>query len=52
MPKFESLIRPYQNRVDIALKKLLPEEGHSRLTDAMRYSLLNPGKRLRPILVY
>ena len=52
MPKFESLIRPYQNRVDIALKKLLPEEGHSRLTDAMRYSVLNPGKRLRPILVY
>ena len=52
MSKFEDLIKSYKNRVDIALDKLLPRSNYSRLTDAMRYSVLNSGKRLRPILVY
>ena len=52
MHDFEDLLKPYQKRVDLALKKLLPKKGLSRLTDAMRYSVLNSGKRLRPILVY
>ncbi len=52
MSKFEDLIKSYKNRVDIALDKLLPRSNYSRLTDAMRYSVLNSGKRLRPMLVY
>ena len=52
MPEFEDLIRAYQERVNQALKKALPPIDNSRLVDAMRYSVLNGGKRLRPILVY
>ena len=52
MPEFEDLIRAYQERVNQALKKALPPINNSRLVDAMRYSVLNGGKRLRPILVY
>ena len=52
MVNFGSLLEPYQKRVNQALNILLPKEGHSRLSDAMRYSVLNSGKRLRPILVY
>ena len=52
MVNFGSLLEPYQKRVNQALNILLPKEGYSRLSDAMRYSVLNSGKRLRPILVY
>lgn len=39
-------------RIDVALDRLLPAESVEprRLHQAMRYSLLAPGKRLRPIL--
>ena len=39
-------------RVDAALERLLPstDEPCGRLHDAMRYSTLSPGKRLRPAL--
>jgi geranylgeranyl diphosphate synthase, type II len=36
--------------VERELDRLMPEDG-SRLTEAMRYSLLLPGKRIRPLLV-
>ena len=52
MPKFEDLLQAYQERVNQALKTALPPINNSRLVDAMRYSVLNGGKRLRPILVY
>ena len=52
MSEFEDLIRAYQERVNQALKIALPPINNSRLVDAMHYSVLNGGKRLRPILVY
>ena len=52
MVNFGRLLKPYQQRVNQALNILLPKEGCSRLSDAMRYSVVNSGKRLRPILVY
>ena len=52
MPEFEDLIQAYQERVNQALKIALPQINNSRLVDAMHYSVLNGGKRLRPILVY
>ena len=52
MSEFEDLIQAYQERVNQALKIALPPINNSRLVDAMHYSVLNGGKRLRPILVY
>lgn len=42
-----------QNRFEQALDKHLDRScSHSRLIEAMRYSALNGGKRIRPLLVY
>ena len=51
---FESLIESYQLRVDAALEHWLPGEAvnPTQLHSAMRYAVLAPGKRVRPILVY
>ena len=51
---FESLIEDYQQRVDAALDSWLPPANVNpvRLHQAMRYAVLAPGKRVRPILVY
>lgn len=51
---FESLVIQYQGRVNQALEFWLPPETvHPiELHKAMRYSVLAPGKRVRPILVY
>ena len=46
-----SWIVPYKERVNSALESLLPDDD-SILTKAIRYSVLNGGKRLRPLLVY
>ena len=46
-----SWIVPYQERINSALESLLPDDD-SILTKAIRYSVLNGGKRLRPLLVY
>ena len=46
-----SWIVPYKERINSALESLLPDDD-SILTKAMRYSVLNGGKRLRPLLVY
>ena len=51
MSEFESLLGSYQKRINQKLEVLLPASD-SILRDAMRYSVLNGGKRLRPILVY
>ena len=51
MSEFEKLLESYQARVNQKLEVLLPDDN-SILTSAMRYSVLNGGKRLRPILAY
>lgn len=44
----------YRARIEAVLDRALPipEAGSQRLTEAMRYSVLGGGKRLRPTLVY
>jgi geranylgeranyl diphosphate synthase type II len=51
---FESQVEEFQHRVDAALDQWLPQAGLNpiRLHQAMRYAVLAPGKRVRPILVY
>jgi len=51
---FEALVLQYQNRVNQTLDHWLPGASvHPiELHKAMRYSVLAPGKRVRPILVY
>ena len=51
MSEFISLLGSYQKRINQTLEGLLPSDD-SILSEAMRYSVLNGGKRLRPILVY
>jgi len=43
------LIEGKRGVIEAALERYLPDDGHV-LTQAMRYSLFAPGKRLRPIL--
>ncbi|MCP3689688.1 MAG: (2E,6E)-farnesyl diphosphate synthase [Gammaproteobacteria bacterium] len=51
---FESLLDLYQQRVNQALEHWLPAEtiNPMNLHKAMRYAVLAPGKRVRPVLVY
>jgi len=51
---FADLLKFYQQRVDSALLTLLPPETGSatNLAAAMRYSVTNGGKRVRPVLAY
>ena len=51
MSEFEKLLTSYQNRINSKLESLLPSDD-SILSEAIRYSVLGGGKRLRPILVY
>ena len=51
MSEFEKLLTSYKNRINSKLESLLPSDG-SILSEAIRYSVLDGGKRLRPILVY
>ena len=51
MSEFERLLTSYQNRINTKLESLLPSDD-SILSEAIRYSVLAGGKRLRPILVY
>ena len=44
-------IVPYKERINSVLESILPDD-QSILTRAIRYSVLNGGKRLRPLLVY
>lgn len=52
-PFAESLSR-WQARIEVELAARLPESSLSpqRLHEAMRYSVLNGGKRVRPVLIY
>jgi farnesyl diphosphate synthase len=51
---FKSLVDGYQQRVDDSLDHWLPSGtvNPMRLHQAMRYAVLAPGKRVRPVLVY
>jgi geranylgeranyl pyrophosphate synthase len=53
-PDFASRIARYQDRIEQVLDRCLAlsDPGTPRLLDAMRYSALAGGKRLRPLLVY
>ena len=51
MTNSENWIVPYKERVNSVLESLLPDDD-SILTKAISYSVLNGGKRLRPLLVY
>ena len=48
---FQSYVRSRKAAVENALKKAVPAREPRRLHDAMRYSLMAGGKRLRPLLV-
>ena len=52
MSDFENTLKIYQERVNQALQNYLPEDNRSKLINAVRYSVLNGGKRLRSTLVY
>lgn len=45
----EKVFEEYLKKINDSLEKYIPEDGTS-LTDAMRYSLLIGGKRVRPVL--
>lgn len=52
--EFKQLLAEYKERVDGALDRWLPDEklNPENLHQAMRYSVLGGGKRVRPVLVY
>ncbi len=52
--EFDQLLTSFKQRVDQALEKWLPPEQLNPviLHQAMRYSVLASGKRVRPVLVY
>lgn len=53
MPSFKQFLGTCRDRVDTELQRLLPESGEcNNLQAAMRYSIFNGGKRVRPVLVY
>lgn len=51
---FQSHLAAYQKRVDSALDKYLPSEDppEHNLAEAIRYSVIGGGKRIRPAMVY
>jgi len=53
-PEFSARIAAGRTRIETVLERALelPDPGSPRLRDAMRYSVLGAGKRLRPLLVY
>src|SRR5215470_11407718 len=54
MTSLPARIESYRARIELALDRCLalPDAGTERLREAMRYSTLGGGKRLRPALVY
>ena len=53
-PDFKATLARYQARAEAALERWLPPAASEpcRLHEAMRYSTLGGGKRVRPVLVY
>lgn len=51
---FQSRLDIYQKRVDVALDKYLPSDDppEHNLAEAIRYSVVGGGKRIRPAMVY
>jgi len=51
---FQSRLAVYQKRVNAALDKYLPKEDppEHKLAEAIRYSVVGGGKRIRPAMVY
>jgi farnesyl diphosphate synthase len=51
---FAHQLAEYRERIERVLERALslPDPGTARLAEAMRYSVLGAGKRLRPTLVY
>ena len=51
---FEETLRRYQQRVDRALDRCLPldDPPEHQLAEAIRYSVMGGGKRIRPAMVY
>ncbi|HEY5717665.1 MAG TPA: farnesyl diphosphate synthase, partial [Motiliproteus sp.] len=50
---FTTAVNSWRQRCDATLSQWLKAHDHApRLQDAMRYSIFNGGKRLRPVLVY
>lgn len=54
MPDFQTWISAHQQRFEDVLRKLLPsaDVAPQRLHAAMRYSVLDGGKRVRPLLAF
>ena len=54
MTSLEHHLAPLKARADAALERFLPPatEAPTRLHQAMRYAVLAPGKRIRPVLTY
>ena len=54
MSRIEARMEAYRARIAQVLEDslALPDSGTARLAEAMRYSTLSGGKRLRPLLVY
>jgi len=54
MSDFQERLQVYQKSVEAALDNWLPEPSiqPEKLHEAMRYSVLSEGKRIRPVLVY
>jgi geranylgeranyl pyrophosphate synthase len=54
MKRIDARMAAYRARIEQVLDKCLalPDSGTARLREAMRYSALAGGKRLRPLLVY
>ncbi len=52
--KFQPRLETYQKRVNAALNKYLPTEDppEHNLAEAIRYSVIGGGKRIRPAMVY
>ena len=53
-PELKQFFTRYSKRIDQSLRIALPSRvpGGERLLEAMSYSLLNGGKRIRPVLTY
>ena len=54
MTSLEQHLAPLKARADAALERFLPPASQppTRLHEAMRYAVLAPGKRIRPVLTY
>ncbi len=55
IPEFETITKSYQSTIETYLDQKCfryPDEPQQTLFDAMRYSLLAGGKRLRPVFVF